>query len=166
MPEISADTARNLDPAQAAELSLLVDLEARWENLRKHPARGQPVGTAPQNLAIIQKSYDAFHTKLVSYNQRYKPAHVPELLLNTPARLAAWCASMCALYLRVEHDARAQCPVHLLAKAYGWAEQIRVRLNKNAVVRSAAPGTIRDAIANLGAVIQWCNELTVAASSA
>ena len=75
-----------LDLAQAAELSLLVDLEARWENLRK-----LKLGHSLQDLKARQKAYDTFHAKLVAYNRRYTPMHVAELLLNTPLRLALWC---------------------------------------------------------------------------
>ena len=75
-------------------MALLVELEARWENLRKLPPRAQEGGAATQDLLVIQKAYDAFRGKLVAYNKRYHPAHVPELLLNTPPRLAAWCRSM------------------------------------------------------------------------
>src|SRR5207253_153788 len=42
--------------AQATELSLLVELEARWENLRHAPARGREAGSATQDLLGIQKA--------------------------------------------------------------------------------------------------------------
>src|SRR5262249_46484279 len=38
MSEIGEAVAGRLDPAQATQLSLLVDLEAGWENMRKAPA--------------------------------------------------------------------------------------------------------------------------------
>ena len=82
MFELKEAISGSLGPAQAAELSLLVDLEARWENLRQ---------TSPGDLQDLhgrQKAYDAFHTKLVAYNKQYRPAHVPELLLWSAPRNA------------------------------------------------------------------------------
>jgi hypothetical protein len=159
MPEMREASVGNLDPAQAAELSLLVDLEARWENLRKSPARVPEVGYGTEELQARQKAYEAFRGKLAAYNKRYTPAHVPELLLNTASRLGAWCRGMRDLYLRVEHDPRGHCPVHLLEKAYRWADRVGVRMNKGPVSRSAPPGTIRAAIAELEALAQWCDDL-------
>jgi hypothetical protein len=143
-----------LAPAQAAELSLLVDLEARWENLRL---------TLPGDLRDLhgrQKAYDAFHTKLVAYNKQYKPAHVPELLLNTPSRLSLWCKAMRELYLQLERDPKGHCPVHLLEKAYQRADTIGARMNTDSVNRSTPPGTIRAVIGELEILGQWCDRLT------
>ena len=89
MPEMRNAALGNLPAAQAAELALLVDLEARWENLRKTPAPDAAAATL--DLVDRQKSYETFRVKLVAYNDRHTPAHVPELLLNTPLRLGAWC---------------------------------------------------------------------------
>src|SRR5260370_26022201 len=95
MEQMRAAAVRSLDAEQAAELSLLVELEARWENLRKTPrTQDQEARSIPEDLQAIQNAYDAFHSKLIAYNQRYTPAHVPELLLNTPSRLALWCRTM------------------------------------------------------------------------
>ena len=118
MPEIQEASVGNIDAAQAAELSLLVDLEARWENLRKTPLQAAEAGATTQDLHGKQKAYDAFRAKLVAYNKQYTPAHVPELLLNTPSRLGKWCRTMRELYLLVEHNSQGHCPVHLLEKAY------------------------------------------------
>jgi hypothetical protein len=148
-----------LDPAQATELSLLVDLEACWENLRKPATRDVEVGTARKDLSAKQKAYDAFRIKLVAYNKRYTPAHVPELLLNTPSRLGTWCRKMRNLYAQMENDPHGPCPVHLLEKAYRWADQIGVRMKKSLVSRAAPPATIGDAIKDLEALIQWCDDL-------
>jgi hypothetical protein len=102
MPEYAYTPAAPLDLAQASELSLLVDLEARWENLRKVAP-----GYSLQDLQARQKAYDAFHAKLVAYNRRYTPPHVPELLLNTLGTshdtagaleaLAQWCDALCGI---------------------------------------------------------------------
>src|SRR5262245_57260582 len=117
MPALTEAVIRDLDLAQALELSLLVELEARWENL-KAPARAEEVGPATQQLLGVQKAYDAFRNQLVAYNKQYMPPHVPERLLNTPSRLAAWYRAMRALYLRVESQAQGRCPLQLLEKAY------------------------------------------------
>jgi hypothetical protein len=153
-------TDGSLDPSQAAELALLVDLEARWENLRNTPTRTPEVPSATRELHCKQKAYEDFRTRLAAYNKRYAPAHVPELLLNTPARLGAWCRRMRDLYLRVEHEPRGHCPAHLLEKAYRWADLVAARGNKGRVSRSLPPGTIRAAIRDLEDLARWCEELT------
>jgi hypothetical protein len=142
-------------------LALLVDLEACWENLRTAPL-GSSDAPRPtqQGLHGKQKAYDAFRAKLAGYNRRYRPAHVPELLLNTPARLGKWCRAMRALYLWVEHDPRGRCPVHLLEKAYRWADRVAARTGQGRLSRSAPPGTIGEAIRVLEALERWCDTLT------
>jgi len=147
------------DPAQATNLAVLVDLEARWENLRKTRSRDPQTRSTLQDLQNKQKAYEAFRAKLVAYNKRHKPAHVPELLLNTPSRLGLWCRSMRDLYLQVENDPQGHCPVHLLEKAYRWADLLGARMNKPPVSRSTVPGNIRAAIRELEALGQWCDEL-------
>jgi hypothetical protein len=157
MPEMREAASGTFPAAQAAELALLVDLEARWENLRKTPA--PDVSAATLDLADRQKSYEAFRAKLVAYNDRHTPAHVPELLLNTPSRLGAWCRRMRDLYRQVEHDPRGHRPAHLLEKAYRWADRVGVRLNKPLISRSPTPATIAAAIQDLEAVAAWCDQL-------
>src|SRR5437870_10344746 len=164
MLEMKEVSVGNIGPAQAAELSLLVDLEARWENLRRTPARSPEAESSTQDLQSRQKMYEAFRAKLVAYNKQHVPAHVPELLLNTPSRLAKWCRTMRDLYVRVEHDPRGHCPVHLLEKAYQWADRVGVRMNKGSVSRSTPPDTIRAAIRDLEALVQWCEDLAKVAS--
>jgi hypothetical protein len=152
-------SVKNLDPAQAVELSVLVELEARWENLRKIPSRTQGGKSVTQTLLGAQKAYDAFHSKLVSYNKQYTPGHVPEQLLNTPSRLSLWCRAMRDLYLQVAHDPKAPRPDELLEKAYRWADRISERVDKDRVSRPARPATIGTAIENLDALVRWCEYL-------
>ena len=160
MSEIGEAVARKLDPAQATQLSLLVDLEAGWENMRKAPADDAGADAFLPNLQAKQKAYEAFRVKLVAYNGLYRPAHTPELLLNTPSRLAKWCRKMTALYLRLaELDSQAPCPKHLLEKAYRWADLIGARRQRALVSRAAQPVTIRDAVGDLEAVVRWCESL-------
>jgi len=159
MSEMREASVRTLDPVQATKLALLVDLEARWENLRKTPSQAAEAGATTQDLHCKQKAYDAFRAQLVAYNNRYTPAHVPELLLNTPSRLGIWCRTMRDLYLLVEHDPEGHCPVYLLEKAYRWANHLGTRMNKDRVNRSTSPDNIQAAIRDLEALGQWCDDL-------
>jgi hypothetical protein len=149
----------HLVPAQAAELALLVDLEASWENLRKTPSWTPEAPSTLQELRDRQKAYESFRTKLATYNKRYTPAHVPELLLNTPVRLGLWCRKMRDLYLQLESNPQAHCPVHLVEKAYRWADRVAGRLNKPRVNRGTPPSDIPAAIRELDALCQWCDDL-------
>lgn len=169
MPETMEVAVRSMDSTRAAELALLVELEARWENLRQYPAQAHE-GTSPaqtlQKLLVIQKAYESFRSKLTAYNQRHKPAHVPELLLNTLARLAPWCRAMQNLYLQVEQDPKIAPPVALLEKGYRYAERISARTGKDGVSRPATPGTVRAAVDGLGVLAQWCDDLAAASATA
>src|SRR4051812_17148601 len=99
MPEVRHVTEEEIDAAQAAELTVLLDLEARWENLRAARA-GTPQGpSVTQDLQGMQRAYDAFRAQLRAYQLRYSPAHASELLLNTPARLGKWCRQVRDLHL-------------------------------------------------------------------
>lgn len=157
MIEINESVGGKRSLAQAKELSLLVDIEACWENMRGIPRAESEVSTSLRCLQGKQKAYDAFRAKLAAYNRQYTPLHVPELLLNTPCRLAIWCRKMRDLYLQIEHDIPASCPEHLLAKAHRWANRIGRRLKRACVSRmTTPPGTIRDAIQELEALAEWC----------
>ena len=155
----------NLPSAQAKELSLLVELEAQWENMRRAPSRPQGRASLTQDLLGIQKAYDAFRGKLVAYNKRYSPAHVPELLLNKPSRLAVWCRAMRELFLQVEDDPQVRCPVYLVEKAYRSAERMGGRMNKGRVSRPAPPSTVRAAIEDQESLAQWCDALAASAAT-
>ena len=139
-------------------------MEARWENLRKTPLQGSERLTPPKLLGI-QKAYATFRSRLTAYNKRYKPAHVPELMLNTPIRVGAWCRAMRDLYLQVEHDSQGLSPLPLLEKAYRCADRASALVNKGPVNRSTPPGTIRDAIEELDALVRWCDDLTAEAAT-
>src|SRR5439155_418230 len=114
----------NLPFAQAVELTVLIDSEARWENLRIHPPVTVGMPSTLKELHQKQKAYESFSTKLRVYNKAHKPAHVAELLLNNASRLGKWCWSMRDLVLNIQHDPQAHCPTHLLAKAYRWADRV------------------------------------------
>ncbi len=144
--------------ARSVELAVLVDLEARWENLRVYPAGAPDTSSTINELHSKQRAYDVFHTKLVAFNKRFAPAHVPELLLNTPLRLRIWCKKMRDLFVQVEHDARVQCPVHLLEKAYRWADRIAAKKSQARVGRPAPPSNIMAAVRELEELAHWCDE--------
>jgi hypothetical protein len=162
MADIREIPVGTLAPAQATELALLVDLEARWENLRPTPSRPAEMQPTTQELHGKQKAYEAFRAKLAAYNKRYKPSHIPELLLNTPVRLEIWCRTMSDLYARVEQEPQVHCPVHLVEKAYRWADRVAARLGAAPLVRSAPATTIREAIQQLEDMIRWCASLAPA----
>ncbi len=149
MLEIKETTIGNRSAAQASELAVLVDLEACWENLRKNPQVGIARMDPTQDLKNRQKAYDVYRSKLLAYNKRYTPAHQPEMLLNTPVRLGKWCQAMRDLYVQLEQDPQARPPVHLIAKAYQWAERIGLPVTKDRAARSMPPATMRDAIREL-----------------
>jgi hypothetical protein len=156
MPEDAYAPAGSLNLSQAAELSLLVDLEARWENLRK-----LNLGHSLQDVKARQKAYEAFHAKLVAYNRRYTTTHVTELLLNTPLRLALWCRKMRDLYRQGEHIPHGHCPLHLLEKTYRCADHLATQLHTDPASRLAVlPGTSHDTAGALEALAQWCDAKT------
>jgi hypothetical protein len=158
MSDIYTFSDGKIPQAQALELVVLVDLEARWENLRAAgpTAEGQP---SIQVLHAKQKAYDAFRAKLAAYNKRYRPAHAAEQLLNTPARLGPWCQNLRDLYLQVEGLPQVQAPTHVVDKAYRWAAWVADKKGKSRPVLAGPPATVRDAIVALEALIQWCADL-------
>ncbi len=155
--EMSEAPAENLGPRQAAELAVLVELEACWENLRTSPPRPDVEPTVG-DLQARQKAYEAFRAKLARYNKRYAPAHVPELLLNTPARLGLWCRAMRRLLLQVERDPQ-YCPVHLLEKAHRLADRVAHNTHRTPVNWATPPATTQAAVLALEAVECWCEDL-------
>src|SRR5262245_5539179 len=78
MPEMPKAAVAAHDPAQARKLSFLVEVEARWENLRKTPSRPREPEDAKEDLEGRQKAYEIYRAKLAAYNKQYAPAHVPE----------------------------------------------------------------------------------------
>jgi hypothetical protein len=147
-----------LGGAQAVDLALLVDLEARWENLRHAPRKPGDVRATTPDLHGRQRAYEAFRTRLAAYNKRYRPAHVPELLLNTPARFGRWCRSMRDLLLVVENEPGVGYPAHLLEKARRLADWLGGKLAR-AVAVGPPPATVRGAIECLEALALWCDDL-------
>jgi hypothetical protein len=144
-----------LNLAQAAALAELVELEARWENLRHQPTpKGGPLPR--ETLVTKQMAHDAFRAKLQAYNRRYTPSHVPELLLNTAVRLGKWCQAMRDLYRLIEPDLSARCPGSIVEKAYRWANRIARRTNRSLVSEQGSPRSVGEVIAELESLGRWC----------
>jgi hypothetical protein len=149
---------QELPLAQAIELLLLVDLEARWENLRIYQPTAEKTPTLHE-LLQKQKTHETFFAKLGTYNKSHKPAHVAELLLNNPSRLRRWCRSMRDLVLQVQHDPQAHYPTHMLEKAYRRADRIADRMKKERITRAIPSTTIPGEIQELEDVARWCDNL-------
>jgi hypothetical protein len=160
MPETLEAPVQNPSSAQNTELCLLVDLEARWENLRVYQPSSPSMASPLKELHQKQKAYEAFFAKLAAYNKVYKPAHVPELLLNNARRLGVWCRRMRDLHLRVQHDSQAHYPVHLLEKAYRWADRVADKLKEDRITRPTLSENILTAIRDLEDLVQWCDKLS------
>lgn len=162
MPTVAELRIQNISAAQAAALSLLVELEARWENLRS----GQPPVSVPTmrtnflgQLLQKQKAYDAFLQQLLAYNKRYAPAHVPEMLLNTPTRLGAWCARMRELQIRMQNDSAGRSSAQLVEKAYRLANRLADRMSKSRIDRPLPSADSTAMIREWENLDQWCGVL-------
>jgi hypothetical protein len=160
MPAVRHVAGEEIGAVQAAELTALLDLEARWENLRAARSGTPQSPPITQDLQGMQRAYDAFRAQLRGYQMRYAPAHVSELLLNTPARLGKWCRQVRELYLRAGQAAQAHSAVHLLEKAYRWADRLAGTRGKGRASRAAPPGSVEAAIRDLEALAVWCDGLT------
>jgi hypothetical protein len=152
--------AQDLSAGQTAELAMLVDLEACWENLRAEPPTAVERSSILKQLQQKQKAYEAFHVKLVAYNKSHRPAHVPELLLNTADRLGAWCGAMIHLQVALQHDPQAHYPLHLLQKAYRWADKLSAKLKIDRVVRPPLDRSLPAAVRELEDLVNWCTSLS------
>ena len=150
-------TPTYLDASQAAPAQL-VDLEARWANLPVAVAT-ESVSASLAGLFAKQKTFDAYQTALVAYNQRYRPAYHGRRSVSTTSRLALWCRSMADLYRRA---ARAECPTNVLEQAHRCADRLGKRLNRGIVCRPATVRVTADVIAGLTAIAEWCDRLLVA----
>ncbi len=148
-------TSTDSDAVQADALARLVELEARWVSVPSAVATAS-ASASQAGLVAKQKAFDAYHTQLVTYNQRYRPAYHGDRPVNTAARLAAWCRTMADLYTRA---VQAECPVSLLEQAHRCADRLGTRLNRDLVCRPAAVTSTADAIADLKAVAKWCDRL-------
>ena len=165
MTEARLVAGEEISAAQAAALTVLLDLEARWENLRATRSGTPQVPSATPDLQAMQRAYAAFRTQLRAYQARFSPTHATELLLNTPDRLGRWCRQVRDFHLRAGHAAQAHCPVHVLEKAYRWADQLAGKRGAERASRAAPPGTAEAVIRHLEALAAWCDALTQSSRS-
>src|SRR4051812_8893642 len=159
MSPTPAGPAPDLLPARAAELAALVELEARWENLRTAPSRTAEARSTTQDLHTMQKAYEAFRTKLAAFCKHYPPGHVPELLLNTPIRLGLWCRQMRELFRQVADTPQGRYPGQLMEKAYRTADKLAGRWGVPSPPRPAPADDVGAAIRELDALEKWCHDL-------
>ncbi|HEY3787517.1 MAG TPA: hypothetical protein VGL71_01625 [Urbifossiella sp.] len=155
MSQLSEAAIEKFPPAQAIGLARVIDLQARWENLRDKAGRPASDYTTV-DLHGRQKAYEAFRVVRAEYASRYRAAEVPETTLNTAERVSAWCRAVRAVFLRAESG---DCPAAALEKAYRMADRIAVRVKADPVTRESL-GNLADAIRALDSLIQWCDALT------
>lgn len=158
MPQMNESTAEKLEPVQAAELVRVIDLQARWENMRGNPIGAESGGTV---LALQgrQKAYEAFRTRLVAYANQFQADDIPDTTLNTPARVMVWCRVVRAIFRRAERETVGDTPVHVVAKAYRLADRLALLGMKDPVERGSRPDSVGAAIRDLDAVVLWCDGL-------
>ncbi len=156
--QMNESTADKLDPARAAELVRVLDLQARWENMRDDSVRNDD-HKSTLHLQGLQKAFEAFRSRMAEYTARYRTAQIPDLSPSGPDRLGAWCRAVRAVFQRAGHDAGSDCPVHVVAKAHRMADRIAARVKNDPVGRGAPPDDITGAIRDLGIVIAWCDGL-------
>ncbi len=148
-------------PSRTLDLALLVDLEARWENLRSGPTNQE---STHQDLTRKQRAYDAFQAKLFEFNKKYPPGYVAAFQRGTSVRLAAWLRKMRDLYHQVEDAPQLPSPVHLLEKAYRCADGMADKAGKERFRRATAPDTVKATVGELEALERWCSDLRTASA--
>jgi hypothetical protein len=154
MLQMRESAVGNLDLAQATELATIIELEARWDNLRQ---TSESHDAAFDDLQGKQRAYEAYRSKLVAYNQRYKAGYEVERSVSTPVRMEMWYKDMQILYRQVENGRPEFYPVQLIRKAYRLADKLAVRLKKVPVNRTTPQGTtLRSAIEELEELARWC----------
>ena len=147
-----------LDAAQAAELLVVADLEARWSNLRKGETWFE-AGSRLSDLQVKQRAYESFRSKLLAFQSRFKQPYEAEPLLGNPVRLASWCRGLRDLCRRAEGHDRCPCPTHVVEKAYRIADRLAAR-GDQPPARPATPSTtLRGASEDLDGIAQWCDAL-------
>jgi hypothetical protein len=160
MPEVRNEVEEEIGAAQASDLAVLLNLEARWENLRAATSGTPRVPSVTSDLHAVQRAYDTFRAQLRAYQVRFSATHATESLLNTPARLASWCRQVRDLHLRAGQGSQAHSAVHLLEKAYRWADRLASKRGKERVSRATPPSTAEAGCQDLEAVAAWCDALT------
>jgi len=154
MTQLNEAAADLLDPAQAADLARILELQAQWENHRDDPARR---GCTTSDLQDRQKAYGTYRSRVADYAARYRAVEIPEQPLNTPERLAAWCRLVRAVFRRAE--GAADKPDQVVAKLHRLTDRIATRLKADAVERGPHPENVAAAVGEFDAVVRWCDGL-------
>jgi hypothetical protein len=136
----------------------MIDLQARWENMRVGPALADAGYTTP-DLHDRQRTYEAFRSRPAAYTARFTASEVPETTLNGPDRVAVWCRAGRAVFRRAGDEVGTECPTHAMEKADRLADRIAARLKVEPLGRGSPPDSIGAAIGALDAVILWCGGL-------
>src|SRR5262245_2529218 len=123
---MSESTAEKLTPAQAAELARVLDLQARWENMRDDTASAHGVNSV-SHLQGLQRAFEAFRVRMAEYSARHRSAQIPDLTPSGPDRLGAWCRTVRAVFRRAVGEAGDDCPAHVAATAHRMAARIAAR---------------------------------------
>jgi hypothetical protein len=69
------------------------------------------------------------------------------------------------LYLQVAQNPAVPCPVHLVEKAYRWADKLAAKTGCGPINRTKPPADIQTAIAELETLLLWCESLTRSAAA-
>jgi hypothetical protein len=151
--QMTENAAERLDPARAADLTRVLDLQSRWENMR---AEG---GDSTTHLQALQRAFEAYRVRLSEYTARHRSEQIPDLSPSGPSRLSAWCRAVRAVFRRA--DGGCDCPSHVLTKAQRLAERIAVRMGVEPPGRGLAPTEMADIIRLLDDMILWCDDLVI-----
>lgn len=149
MTELAAD---RLTPARAAELARVLDLKCQWEDMRV----GASYSTA--HLHSLQKAFEAYRVAMLAYTAGDRDEPVPDLSPSGPSRLRSWCRTVRAVLHRA---GAADCPTHIVAKAYRVADRIAEREKAETAGRET-PTDMGGAIRQLDGLIAWCEQLELA----
>jgi hypothetical protein len=142
--------AERLEPVRAADLTRVLDLQSRWENLRAE------VGDSTTQLQSLQKAFEAYRVRLSEYVVRYRNEHIPDLSPSGLDRLGAWCRAVRAVFRRAGD---CEWPAHVVAKALRMADRIAERVKAERVGRESPPTDMAGAVRQLDAIIAWCETL-------
>jgi hypothetical protein len=152
---MNESAAERLDPVRAADLTRVLDLQSRWENMR-----AEGVDSTPQ-LQSLQKAFEAYRMRLVEYTARHRSDQVPDLSPSGPSRLGAWCRAVRAVCRRAAEGC--EHPAHVVSKAQRLADRIAARVSAARVDRQPPPSDMAGVIRELDALILWCDRLIVPA---
>jgi hypothetical protein len=158
MSQMCESSGEKLTPEQAADLSKLLELLTRWENMRDYPATVEGV-KAPAFLLDRQRAYEIYQADLRTYSTRYQTSQMPAVRSNTPSHIGDWLRAVRAVWRRAESKIGGDTPVHILEKAYRLADRTADRLKTDRFVRATMPRGVPAAVCELEALIDWCDRL-------